>query len=217
MLAVDDHAAARDWISAAVHAAFPHATLHPASSAREALTIVASASLDLAILDIGLPDASGLEVLRLLSNRQPACVTVIATVFDDDANLFGALRAGAAGYLLKDQSRDSLAESLHGLVEGRPALSAGIARRLMAHFAAAPGPGTATPSRPALAEPVPALTGRERDVLQLVSKGCSVPETARALGISAHTAHGYVKDVYRKLAVSSRAEAALAANRLGIV
>ena len=215
VLAVDDHGAARQWIGDAVRAAFPAATLLTAQNAREAITLLTAEPVDLAVIDLGLPDASGLEVLRLLRQRRPACVPIIAIVFDDDAHLFAALRAGAAGYLLKDQSRESLAESLRGLLEGRPALSAGIARRLMAHFAAAAP--SAVASTTVATEPSPALTGREKDVLQLVSKGCSVPETAKVLGISAHTAHGYVKDVYRKLAVSSRAEAALAANRMGIV
>lgn len=205
VLIVDDHEGARSWLSTAVLAAFPRALVHQAATARDAISAIVDIQPDLVLLDLGLPDASGLEVLRLLRSRRPECVCVVATVFDDDEHLFSALRLGADGYLLKDQARDSLTQSLAGILKGEPALSAGIARRLMGHF-----------SKPAESTPRP-LTDRERDVLQLVGKGCSVPETARLLGISAHTAHGYVRDLYRKLAVSSRAEAAVVASRLGLV
>lgn len=207
VLAVDDHAAARGWLTAAVEAAFPGARVLACATAAEAVARLESEAPDLALLDLGLPDASGLEVLKLLRRRVPGCAVIIATVFDDDEHLFAALRQGAQGYVLKEQARETLAQLLRGTIAGEPALSPGIARRLIGFF-----------SRP-LAAPQAGeqpLTSRECEVLQLVSRGLSIPETARALEISPHTAHGYVKDLYRKLEVSSRAEAAVVATRLGL-
>lgn len=207
VLAVDDHAAARGWLTAAVEAAFPGARIVACASAAEACAWLAGESPDLALLDLGLPDASGLEVLKLLRRRAPACAVIIATVFDDDEHLFAALRQGAQGYVLKEQARDTLAALLRGTLAGEPALSPGIARRLIGFFSR-PLSAPQTGEQP--------LTSREVEVLQLVSRGLSIPETARALEISPHTAHGYVKDLYRKLEVSSRAEAAVVATRLGL-
>src|SRR5690606_8526461 len=126
---------------------------------------------------------------------------VVATVFDDDAHLFPALRAGAQGYVLKDRDRATLADMLRGIVSGQPPLSSSIARRLLRHF------------QPMPAEPqdgVP-LTPRETEVLQLTAKGLTLNEVAQALQLSRHTVSGYLKDIYRKLSVGTRAEAALEA------
>jgi DNA-binding NarL/FixJ family response regulator len=128
-------------------------------------------------------------------------------VFDDDAHLFPALRAGAQGYVLKDQSPEALAGMLRGIAAGQPPLSPSIARRLLRHFQPAPAPAT---------EEV-LLTPRETEVLQLVAKGLSAQQVADALGLSRHTVTGYLKDVYRKLSVTTRAEATLEAARRGLI
>lgn len=206
-LLVDDHDNARAWLRGAVLSAFPGLVIEEATSVASARAALQSAPFDLALLDLGLPDGSGLEVLRELRRVRPACLCIIATVFDDDEHVFAALKQGANGYLLKEQSRDELAVLLAELRQGRPPLSTSVARRLLSHFAA-PAP---------VADQLPALTPRERDVLRMVAKGFSVKETASTLEISPHTAHGYVRDIYRKLAVSSRAEAALAASRMGLL
>ena len=209
VLAVDDHEAARRWLVDAARGAFPEATLVEVPDCRRALEALQVEPFDLLLLDLGLPDASGLTVLETLQRSRPACPCVVTTVFDDDEHLFAALRAGAAGYVLKDQSRDELSRLLKDMLAGRPPLSPGIARRLLHHFSAASG----TPQVPA----APELTGREQDVLRIVAKGMSIREAADLLAISPHTVHTHVRTVYRKLAVATRAEAALAASRLGLV
>lgn len=209
ILIVEDQPSTRDWLQTAVESAFPGATCRLASNAAEALQQM-ELPVDLALLDLGLPDAPGLSVLRQLRLRQPEARCVIATIFDDDEHLFAALKLGAAGYILKDQSREQLGEMLQAMLAGQPPLSPSIARRLLSHFVApvAPLPSVAAND---------SLTEREREVLLLVSKGYSVPQAAKAMAISPHTAHTHIKGVYRKLAVASRAEAVLAANRLGLV
>lgn len=205
-LVLDDLAASRAWLRGAVEQAFPGIDLVEAASLAQARAQMPPAP-ELALIDLGLPDGSGIELIEQLRAGGP-CLCVVATVFDDDAHLFPALRAGARGYVLKDLSQQDLAAMLRGIADGQPPLSPSIARRLLRHF----GPVATQPS----VEPVH-LTAREKDVLQLIGKGLTVAEAASALSLSRHTCAGYVKDIYRKLSVGSRAEAALAATRLGLV
>jgi len=139
---------------------------------------------------------------------QPACVVVVASIFDDD-NLFQALPAGARGYLLKDHPGDWLSRQLTGIADGQPPLSPAIARRLLRHFH---GVGTSD----GLAEATD-LSPREREVPTLLAKGIRIAEIAAGLAISRHTEGDHVKNIYRKLNISSRAEAALRARSLGLV
>ncbi|MDC8012697.1 response regulator [Tahibacter soli] len=202
-LVVDDLAASRDWLERALALAFPGIAVESAASVAEALARI-DPPPPLALVDLGLPDGSGVRVIEELG-RRGATVTIVATVFDDDAHLFPALRAGAQGYVLKDQPPEALAAMLQGIAAGQPPLSPSIARRLLQHF------------RPPAPEPdAPALTPRETEVLRLTAKGLTVQEVADLLGLSRHTAGGYLKDIYRKLSVSTRAEAALEAARRGL-
>jgi len=209
ILTIDDHPAARAWLRSAVAATFPGTPIHEAGNCAEALLALREHRLSLVLLDLGLPDGNGLHVLDELRRLQPDCPCVITTVFDDDEHVFRALRAGAAGYVLKDQSQHELGDLLQQMLDGRPPLSPGIARRMLHHFSAAPV--AVTPA------PLDSLTGREQDVLRIVAKGLSIREAAEMLAISPHTVHTHVRTVYRKLAVGTRAEAALAASRLGLV
>lgn len=159
----------------------------------------------LALIDLGLPDGSGVSLIERLRARGDT-LCIVATVFDDDAHLFPALRAGAQGYVLKDQSTQTLADMLHGIAAGQPPLSPSIERRLLRYFQPIPAPADEPNLRP-----------RETDVLRLSAKGMTLAEVSEALGLSRHTVSGYLKDVYRKLSVSSRAEATLEATRRGLV
>lgn len=202
-LVVDDLAASRDWLARSVAQAFPGILVRVASDL-ESARAQSDPIPALALVDLGLPDGSGVELIEVLAARGTLCV--VATVFDDDAHLFPALRAGAQGYVLKDQAQDSLGDLLQGIAAGQPPLSASIARRLLREFQ----PAAATPDDVA-------LTPRETDVLRLIAKGLKVPEVAAMLGLTRHTTAGYVKDIYRKLAVTTRAEATLEAARRRLV
>lgn len=202
-LVVDDLAASRDWLERALALAFPGIAVETAATVAEALARI-DPPPPLALVDLGLPDGSGVRVIEELARRGET-MAIVATVFDDDAHLFPALRAGAQGYVLKDQPPEALAAMLQGIAAGQPPLSPSIARRLLLHF------------RPPAPEPdAPALTPRETEVLRLTAKGMTVQEVADLLGLSRHTAGGYLKDIYRKLSVSTRAEAALEAARRGL-
>lgn len=205
-LVLDDHAGARGWLAAAVATAFPDAVCIQAATVADACRHIAAQPFDLALLDLNLPDGSGLDLLARLQAQQPPALCVIATIYDDDEHLFSALQRGATGYVLKEQSRDALATMLRGMVEGQPPLSPAIARRLLRQFAA-PTP---------VAKTINPLTPRESEALALIGKGFSVAQAAAALAVSHHTAHDYVRSIYRKLAIASRAEAAIAARELGL-
>lgn len=176
---------------------------HTLAAARR---MVEQGAYDLFVVDLGLPDGDGTDFIRQLDPARTGAHVVVTTIYDDDDHVFRALRAGARGYLLKDQSDQALEEALRGLEADVPALSPGIARRMMDFFSRS---GTTT-------EPC-GLTPRERDVLVLIAGGLSVGDAAGRLAISAHTVRGYVKDIYRKLGISSRAEASLKAVRMGLI
>lgn len=205
-LVLDDLPGARNWLAEAVHAAFPGIEVALAGTLAEAM-----ARLDpppaLALVDLGLPDGSGIQLIEALQQRNAGTLCIVATVFDDDAHLFPALRAGAQGYVLKDQDREALAGMLRGIVQGQPPLSPSVARRLLRHF---------QPAMNATTDEVP-LTPRETEVLRLTAKGLTLGEVASALELSRHTVSGYLKDIYRKLSIGTRAEATLEAARRGLV
>ena len=206
-LVVDDLDHCRDWLARALELAFPGIDVRFAvdvASGRAAL----QSPPPLVLCDLGLPDGSGMQLIELLVRESPTSQVVVTTVFDDDAHLFPALRAGAHGYLLKDATVESIAELLRGIVDGQPPLSPSIARRVLRHFQAQ------EPAAKALDDP---LTARERDVLKLIAKGLTVIDTANALQLTRHTVASYVKDIYRKLQINSRAEAMLEATRRGLV
>jgi DNA-binding NarL/FixJ family response regulator len=206
-LIVEDMAAAQTWLKAVLTAAFPGIQVELAATVREALARLKEGPAPaIALVDLGLPDGSGLDILRKLKERHPSTLRVVTTIFDGDQHLFSALRAGAQGYVLKDQSRDSLVQMLQGIVAGTPPLSPSIARRLLGFFS--------VPATEPLEE---ALTPREVEVLTLLSKGITIAGVADVLLLSRHTVGGYVKDIYRKLNVSTRAEATMEAARRGLV
>jgi len=204
-LILDDVPDAQAWLSQALVAAFPDITLHCVGNLAEARVWLRSHTApDLALIDLGLPDGSGVELIAELNRQSPQTLCVVASIFDDNKHIFPALRAGAQGYLLKDQPQAQIIELLKGIAEGRPPLSPSIARKMLGFFLPNPQPDHEQ------------LSERETEVLRYIAKGMTMPETAKLLGLSPHTVSGYVKDIYRKLNVSSRAEAALSARNLGL-
>lgn len=205
-LLLEDVPEVQEWMAMVIGASFPGIRVDIAGSLAEARAWAAdNPAPELAVVDLGLPDGSGVDFIAEICARSPATLCVVASIFDDDAHLFPALRAGAQGYLLKDQDPDTLIALLQGIGGGRPPLSPAVARKLLAHFHTPP-------------ERAPiALTERETEVLRLIAKGMTTPEVARILQISANTVPSYVKEIYRKLNVGSRAEAALTARNMGLV
>jgi two-component system, NarL family, nitrate/nitrite response regulator NarL len=186
----------------------------------------------LALVDLELPDGNGMELLSEMA-RYPA-TKIVTTLYSDDDHLFPALQCGADGYLLKEDRFEVLVEELQKIVRGQPPLSPAIARRLLGHFRQGPGgtgmamdpvtPSGFQSSRPApLGRPNNApidherLTPRESEVLTYLSKGFTIKEIANLMSIKWFTVNDHIKSIYKKLNVSSRAEAAVLASKQGLV
>lgn len=212
ILLLEDLPEIRAWMRNLVLQVFPGSTISESARVHDAIELVGAVKFDLALIDLGLPDGSGVDVVTRLRDVQPESQSVVVTIHDDDEHLFPALQAGAFGYILKEQARELITEQLQRISQGEPPLSPSIARRVMAYFSA-----KAKPQAPsANAMPHVNLTDRESEVLLRVAKGYTLPEIGVQLGLSRHTIADYVKQIYRKLNVSSRAEAALEAQRLGL-
>jgi DNA-binding NarL/FixJ family response regulator len=205
VLIVEDIAETRQWLAGIVLAAFPEADIAHAATLRAGRAMVGQ-GWDLALIDLGLPDGSGLDLLRALKAEAARTMCVVTTVLADDATVVAALSAGADGYLLKENPGLVLTRQLAQISQGAPALSPAIARRIMDHFRL---------TGPAAAEDH-SLTAREAEVLALIARGLRNAEAAAHLGLAETTVAGYIKAIYRKLGISSRAEAAWHAARLGL-
>lgn len=204
---LEDVSESMSWLVTVLESSFPGIEVRTASSIQEAGSVLRDFAPDIALVDLGLPDGDGLSIIKQLNRECPQCLSVVTTIFADDAHVFPALKAGARGYILKDQSRDQLVQMLQGIAAGHPPLSPSIARRVLGFFHQSVSPE----------KPEYHLTEREQEVLGIIAKGYSAARTADMLGISVNTVNGYIKEIYRKLNVSSRAEATLEASRLGLV
>ena len=214
VLVIEDLPDIRSWLVDTVRVAFPDAEVTAIGRCGDGIDALARQAFDVVLTDLELPDGSGVSVIRALRQQQPMALSVVVTIHDDDEHLFPALQAGAFGYLLKEASRQELVAQLQRIADGEPPLSPPIARRMLAYFSQG-GPRVVDVTRFDPHEV--ALNGRETDILQRVAKGYTLPEIAGQLNLSRHTVADYVKQIYRKLNVSSRAEAALEAARRGLV
>jgi DNA-binding NarL/FixJ family response regulator len=208
-LLVEDIPATRAWLESALASTFPGITIESCGAIRAAHAILdaRTAPFSLAVIDLGLPDGSGLDLVRRLARETPETLCVVATIYDDDTHLFDAISAGAQGYVLKDEDTEIVGDLLARIERGEPPLSPSIARRILAHFrtgAASPQPDEA------------GLTAREIEVLTLIAKGMTVAETARLMALKPQTIASYLKTIYSKLNISTRAEATLEAVRRGL-
>lgn len=206
LLIVEDVAEAREWLTAIAREAFPQACISTAQTIAGAIAKIDERDWDMALIDLGLPDGSGLDVIRRIRKNGSDTICVVTTVLGEDAHIVAALSAGAQGYLLKGQPSALIQRQLVQLQQGMPALSPTIARRIMEHFQRT-GPSDGDTEK---------LTGRELEVLTLVAKGLRNADAALALGLAETTIATHIKAIYRKLGISTRAEAALHANRLGL-
>jgi DNA-binding NarL/FixJ family response regulator len=184
------------------------AAVRDGASARDTLERGAP---DVLLVDLGLPDMSGIEIIRETARRYPDTDIMVVTVFGDEEHVLASIEAGATGYLLKDSLPEEFTDLIKELRVGGSPISPIIARRLLNKLRL---PGGA-PDAGAYAGST--LSARESEILSIVAKGFSFAEIARLLGISPHTVTTYVKKIYQKLAVHSRGEAVYEASRMGLI
>jgi DNA-binding NarL/FixJ family response regulator len=207
VLILEDMPDTQNWLQGACLLAFPDATIIIASNLAAAGEHLKTFRPDIALVDLELPDGKGHHFIAALQGQYPDCLSIVVTIYADESHLLPSLKAGAKGYILKDQSRQRIADMLKQAVVGELPLSPAVARLVLDQMA-----------NVTIEEPLEnSLTNREIDVLKLVAAGASTPGVAEKLGISKYTVEDHLKQIYRKLNISSRAEAALAARRLKLV
>jgi len=199
VLIVDDHPLTRAALSGLLEQN-GFSVVAEAEDGSEAIGQARQLQPDLVLLDLSMPDVSGLDALPRIRAAAPGCEVVVLTASGTEENLLGAIRGGAAGYLLKSEPPERIAGFLEGVVNGEAALSGPIARRLLERVRT--GRDSAVPD--SIAE---ALSARELEILLLLDEHLGTDEIARRLFISEHTVRSHVKSLLRKLGVSSRRDA----------
>ena len=177
---------------------------------KAAIAGIAARAPDVLLVDLGLPDISGLDVIRYAARHYPACDVLVISIFGDEEHVLSALQAGARGYLLKGELTRDIALDVQELRNGGSPLSPIIARRVLARLHAPAAGSTPPPVTDATGE---TLTARETDILRTIARGFSYAETAGLLKISVQTVHTHLKRIYRKLAVHSKTEAIFEADQ----
>ena len=220
VLIVDDHTLFRKGVRQMLEAEEDMCVLGEAATGREALEQARALIPDVVLMDIKMPDPSaqpgraidGVEATRILYREMPHVRIVFCTMFEDDEFVFAGLKAGGRGYILKESDPDTMLRAIRAVACGESLLSATVAQKVMRQFAALPGEGASGTS--GLCDD---LTEREIEVLTLVGQGLSNKEIARELYISEKTVKNHISNIFSKLHVCDRTQAALYAIRKGLV
>ena len=209
VVVVDDHPVVRAGVRTVLDAAKDITILAEGTTGADALRLVALHHPDVLVLDVNLPDISGVEVTRRLRAQGETTAILVMTVHDDSQTIFGLLENGATGYVLKDEALETLAHAVRAVAQGTSWLSPAVAHQVVRRVA---GDETST------AESYPSpLTPRELEVLRLLAQGLDNAAIAQALVVTRRTVQNHVSNIYGKLNVASRTEAALYAIRHGLI
>ena len=179
--------------------------------------LLATQAPDVLLTDLGLPDGSGIDLIRETARAHPGTDIMVISVFGDEEHVVASIEAGATGYVLKDSLPEEFVALIRELRAGGSPISPLIARKLLRTFRTAQPALAPTPAGAAAAAAEAGLTPREAEVLGMVAKGFSFAEVARLLQMSPHTVTAHVKKIYQKLAVHSRGEAVYEASRMGLL
>ncbi len=185
-----------------------------AANKREAQALIERENFDVMMIDLGLPDGSGIDLIRSVSQKKPDVDIMVVTVFGDEQHVVSSIEAGATGYILKDSTPADVISCIRLLRAGGSPVSPVVARSVLRAIRNRMGPSA--PTRVANPESNP-LSARETEILQLLAKGMSFNEIGEILGISPHTVTAHIKKIYRKLAVHSRGEAVYEATQMGLL
>ncbi len=206
VLIADDHPIVRRGLRAFLELQDSVEVVGEAADGEEAVRQVEALLPDVVLMDLVMPRLDGIEAIRRIREVSPSTRAIVLTSYADDARIFPAVQAGAAGYLLKDVEPSQLLEAIRAVGRGEALLHPAVAARLMQEFAANRGqPGAG------------ALTEREMDVLRLIARGCSNKEIAVELVLSEKTVKTHVSNILAKLHLADRTQAALYAVRQRLV
>lgn len=211
VLIVDDQTVVREGLAAILGTDPDLEVVGLAADGQQALVLAAELQPDVVLMDLKMPVLDGVQATRQLQRQQPGIPVLVLSTYADDEWVLNALRAGAAGYLLKDTRREALVAAIKGTAEGRSYLDPAVAGTVMRQAVTGPSPAAAGPS------PFEALTDREREILRLLAQGLSNPEIARQLHLARGTVRNYVSAILQKLGVADRTEAAVEALRRGLL
>lgn len=203
VLAVDDHPLFQFGLCAMLDREPDIEIVGTASTGHAAIRSATELRPDVVVMDLHLPDVSGVEATSQIRAAHPTVGVLVLTMFEDDESLFAAMRAGARGYLLKGTAADEIVSAVRAVGRGQAVFGPTVATRLLAYFA---GRHTAFPG----------LTDREREILALVADGHGNAVIARILSVAPKTVRNHVSSIFAKLHVASRAEAIVEARRAGL-
>jgi DNA-binding NarL/FixJ family response regulator len=178
-----------------------------ANSAATGNMLIAKGGYDVLLCDLGLPDGSGIDLIRASTKAHPTSDIIVVTIFANQSRVIDSIKAGAKGYLLKDDQLENCAEAIREIRRGGSPISPIIARQLLHRM-------LPDPAVPPMSEP---LSGREAEVLNLLARGFSYAEIAELLALKGSSVGTYVKRIYKKLEVNSRSEAVFEAGNRGII
>lgn len=196
---VEDDPLFRTAVAQAVAATADLRLVLEATTLQQGLALLAQDAPQVLLVDLGLPDGSGIDMIRATRDAWPACNIMVATLFGDEARVLESIHAGAAGYLLKDASAAHIVSEIHTLHAGGSPISPAIARQLLRYLPAAPDAGARDEGS--------GLSTRETQVLSLIARGYAMHDIAADLGVSPWTVQTYIRRLYTKLGVNSRAGA----------
>lgn len=208
VLIADDHTLFRYGMQGLLSTQPDMEVIGEATTGKEALALAGELQPDVVLMDIKMPGVSGIEATRRILEDHPHVRILMVTMFEDDASVFTAMRAGARGYVLKDATKDDVLSAIRTVGRGGAVFSPGIASRLMDFF---------TTARPAVPrDAFPTLTGREREIMLLIARGASNAEISRLLSLSVKTVANYVSNILHKLQVADRKGAVARAREAGL-
>ncbi len=208
LLIADDHPVFRHGIRTLIEARPGLQVIGEATTGPEAVELARALQPDVVLMDVRMPGLNGVEATRAIVQANPEIRVLMVTMFEDDASVFSAMRAGARGYILKDADKAEVLRAVEAIGTGEAIFAPSIATRLIAFFAA-PFP---SPNKDAF----PDLTDREREILHLIATGASNAEIAGRLALSQKTVANYVSNILGKLQVADRAHAIIRARDAGL-
>ena len=206
VLIADDHPLFRDGMHGLLESVADTEVVGEAASGEEAVVLAKELEPDVILMDLKMPGKNGIEATREILDKNPDIGILVVTMLEDDDSVFAAMRAGALGYLLKGAAQDEVLRAIRDVANGEAIFGPGIARRVMGFFSKEQAPPQAFPE----------LTEREEEILTLIARGRSNQEISTELFLSLKTVQNHVSNIFRKLQVADRTQAAIRAREAGL-